>query len=153
MITVAGMLHERTLEHQIISSYYIDSYHISFAIRESRMYLTANSIKKDWIMKPQDILVLLKICVMPEDKWSIFDLSKSIYMSASEVHAAINRLETADLLFARKPKFASVEEFVVHLCRRLNHFAIHSASLLKAFQLIWKMATKTKEECRESLTF
>ncbi len=65
-------------------------------------------------MKPQDILVLLKICIMPEDKWSIFDLSESVYMSASEVHAAINRLEASDFLFGRKPKFSSVEEFVVH---------------------------------------
>ena len=65
-------------------------------------------------MKPQDILVLLKICVMPEGKWTISGLAESIGMSASEVHAAINRLETADLLFSRKPKVASVEEFIVH---------------------------------------
>ncbi len=78
------------------------------------MYVTANKIRESRIMKPQDILVLLKICVMPEDKWSIFDLAESIYMSASEVHAAINRLEASDLLFSRKPKFSSVEEFVVH---------------------------------------
>jgi hypothetical protein len=78
------------------------------------MYLIANNNKKERTMKPQDILVLLKICVMPEDKWSIFDLAESIYMSGSEVHAAVKRLETADFLFARKPKFASVEEFIVH---------------------------------------
>ena len=78
------------------------------------MYLIANNNKKDWIMKSQDILVLLKICVMPEDKWSIFDLAESICMSASEVHAAINRLESSALLFSRKPNSASVEEFVVH---------------------------------------
>lgn len=65
-------------------------------------------------MKPQDILVLLKICVMSEDKWSIAALAESIDMSASEVHAAINRLETADLLLSRKPKCSSVEEFIVH---------------------------------------
>lgn len=78
------------------------------------MYLISNNIKKDWIMKSQDILVLLKICVMPEDKWSIHELAESIYMSASEVHAAIKRLESSALLFSRKPNFASVEEFVVH---------------------------------------
>jgi DNA-binding Lrp family transcriptional regulator len=65
-------------------------------------------------MKPQDILVLLKICVMAEDKWSIAALAKSISMSASEVHAAIKRLENAGLLFSRKPKTASAEEFIIH---------------------------------------
>ena len=65
-------------------------------------------------MKPQDILVLLKICIMAEDKWSIASLAESIAISASEVHAAINRLESSALLFSRKPDFASVEEFVVH---------------------------------------
>lgn len=78
------------------------------------MYLTANNIRERWIMKPQDILVLLKICVMSNDKWSIFELAESIHMSRSEVHAAIKRLETAQLLFSRKPKFASVEEFIVY---------------------------------------
>lgn len=65
-------------------------------------------------MKPQDILVLLKICAMPEGKWCIHELAESIGMSGSEVHAAIKRLEKADLLFSRKPKITSVEEFIIN---------------------------------------
>ena len=72
-------------------------------------------------MKPQDILVLLKICAMSGSPWNIGILAESIAMSASEVHSAIKRLETSDLLrkdgkspYARNPNNASVEEFLAH---------------------------------------
>jgi len=72
-------------------------------------------------MKPQDILVLLKICAMSGKRWNIGSVAKSIAMSASEVHSAIKRLEKSDLLrkegkspYARSPNIASVEEFLAH---------------------------------------
>lgn len=66
-------------------------------------------------LKPQDIAVLLKILVT-EDGWTIAGLSKGLYLSASEVHAALGRTQKAGLFNSdqRKVNVLALEEFLVH---------------------------------------
>lgn len=68
------------------------------------------------IMKSQDILILLKIFLWEDDKWSIAEIARSIGMSASETHGAIKRSEKSGLYSAitKKPVIPALEEFIIH---------------------------------------
>ncbi|OIO61073.1 MAG: hypothetical protein COX57_04070 [Alphaproteobacteria bacterium CG_4_10_14_0_2_um_filter_63_37] len=50
------------------------------------------------ILKPQDIVVLLKIAALPQPGWSYAPLALELGMSSSEVHAGVKRLVAAGLL-------------------------------------------------------
>lgn len=50
-------------------------------------------------LKPQDVLVLLKLVAIGDRSWTYSALAGEIGMSASEVHAAIKRLAAAQLFF------------------------------------------------------
>ncbi len=67
-------------------------------------------------LKPQDILVLVKIFLIGNDSWKIEDIARSTGISKSEVHGAIKRLEAAKLLdsFSRRPIKAAMEEYLIH---------------------------------------
>src|SRR5665647_1061471 len=68
------------------------------------------------ILKPQDIVVLLKLIAMGTKEWSFASLAADLFMSPSEAHAGIKRA-TASRLFdeSRKmPVRKSLEEFLVH---------------------------------------
>ena len=43
------------------------------------------------ILKPQDILVLLKLAILDAEEWSYASLAKELFISHSEVHAGIQR--------------------------------------------------------------
>lgn len=49
-------------------------------------------------MKPQDIVVILKIGLLESDSWSQLTLAKSLYISQSEISESINRSKYARLL-------------------------------------------------------
>jgi len=49
------------------------------------------------MLKPQDIVVLLKVLSRQKEKWSYNELAVELDMSASEVHAAIKRALEAGL--------------------------------------------------------
>lgn len=73
------------------------------------------------VLKPQDILVLLKIVAMSEEKrasWSYASLALDIGMSPAEVHAGIKRLMAAKLgvrIDERfSPAFQALQEFLGH---------------------------------------
>ena len=51
-------------------------------------------------MKPQDILVLLKLSSLPLAEWSYQQLGEALCMSASEVHAALTRARASRLVDA-----------------------------------------------------
>ncbi len=57
-------------------------------------------------LKPQDILVLLKLIVLGDKSWSYNDLAYKLRMSPAEVHAALKRAIAAQLahLESNKPK-------------------------------------------------
>lgn len=67
-------------------------------------------------LKPQDILVLLKLAVHHGEAWSYGGLASSLKMSSSEVHAAIERATHAGLMSVqhRRPNRAALEELLVH---------------------------------------
>ena len=68
------------------------------------------------VLKPQDIVVLLKLAVLSDERWSYNTLAVSLGMSTSEVHAAVRRATQAGLMNAahRRPNRAALEELLVH---------------------------------------
>jgi DNA-binding Lrp family transcriptional regulator len=67
------------------------------------------------MLKPQDILVLLKLAVH-DSKLTYLELAHELGMSASEVHAAIRRAWKAGLLniSTYRPKRDALLEFLLH---------------------------------------
>jgi len=70
------------------------------------------------LLKPQDILVLLKLVAQGNQPWSYNGLAVELGMSPSEVHGAIKRAIAANLAveFDRliQPNFRNLEEFLIH---------------------------------------
>lgn len=66
-------------------------------------------------LKPQDIVVLLKLISLQED-WSYRSLAQALFMSVGEVHNALDRANRAQLFDAdhRRPRIQALEEFLVH---------------------------------------
>jgi len=67
-------------------------------------------------MKPQDVIVLIKLHIWDQGRWKIASLAKSIFLSPSETHAAIKRLGKASLFdpVHECPKIDAMEEFIIH---------------------------------------
>src|SRR5689334_20834062 len=77
------------------------------------------SVMKPAQLKPQDILVLLKLATRGEAAWSYPKIAAELGMSASEVHAAVGRAVLAKLAVADQPKGFRVHtqnllEFLIH---------------------------------------
>lgn len=70
------------------------------------------------ILKPQDILVLLKLVAIGDQPWSYNSLAVELGMSPSEVHAAIKRALQARLAVKIgdrvEPQRRNLEEFLAH---------------------------------------
>lgn len=68
------------------------------------------------MLKPQDLVVLLKLVVLKDAPWTIVGMAESLRMSASEVHAALSRSQNAGLYLSRKrkPSRAALREFLAH---------------------------------------
>jgi len=84
----------------------------SFAIRESRMSNMGMNLK------PQDVVVALKLCAYPGERPAMSIVASELGLSPSEVHGAINRLRGSRLLHGPalkdKPDISGLEEFLVH---------------------------------------
>ncbi len=70
-------------------------------------------------LKPQDVLVLLKLALQGDVAWSYPQVAAALGMSASEVHAAVKRAVAAKLAIAQEPRRIGVHsqnllEFLVH---------------------------------------
>lgn len=67
-------------------------------------------------MRPQDILVLVKMAVSPRTEWTYMGLAHDLSMSSSEVHAAIQRSGGVGLFNKkdRRPVTHALYEFIVH---------------------------------------
>jgi hypothetical protein len=79
----------------------------------------AKKIKKQPALKPQDLLLVLKLCANEHSQSMPYsELARSIGLTASETHAAVERAEMAALLrqdmFGRHPIKRNILEFVVH---------------------------------------
>jgi len=70
------------------------------------------------MLKPQDILFLLKLVAMGEKSWSYNGLAVELGMSPSEVHAAAKRALAARLAVRQddkiRPNIRNLEEFLLH---------------------------------------
>jgi len=67
-------------------------------------------------MRPQDIVVLLKIITIRSEDWYIKDIAYSLKMSQSEVSEALNRCKIAGLIDSKKRKvhLNSFKEFLIY---------------------------------------
>src|ERR1700737_976342 len=72
----------------------------------------------DMNLKPQDIVVALKLFGYPSGRPPISIVASDLGLSPSEVHGAIQRLRTSRLLHGPalkdKPNISGLEEFLVH---------------------------------------
>ena len=68
------------------------------------------------ILKPQDVLVLLKLVAIGNDFWSYSRLAGALWMSPSEVHAGVKRAVRARLASLQQecvvPNRRNLEEFI-----------------------------------------
>jgi hypothetical protein len=67
-------------------------------------------------LKPQDILILLKIVVLGDTSFRIIDLAHELDISPGEITMALERLRLSSLIAndKRKPNPASILEFLIH---------------------------------------
>jgi hypothetical protein len=69
-------------------------------------------------LKPQDILVALKLLRYGSHRPSFAEMARDLVMSPSEVHAAVKRAQAAGLLhgpeLANRPIVSALEEFLIH---------------------------------------
>ncbi|MBL8533514.1 MAG: hypothetical protein JNL33_06645 [Betaproteobacteria bacterium] len=70
------------------------------------------------MLKPQDVLLLLKIVARGPEPWSYSQLAWELGMSASEVHAGVRRTAESGLLHVDQgwgvPDARGLDEFLVH---------------------------------------
>jgi len=67
-------------------------------------------------LKPQDIVVLLKITALDGADWSYRGLAQELFISVGEVHNALDRATRAHLFdpVHKRPRAQALEEFLVH---------------------------------------
>jgi hypothetical protein len=70
------------------------------------------------ILKPQDLLVLLKLLALDHGDWTYAALAVDLGMSPAEVHAAVKRAQAARLAVERDgkivPAVSALNEFIAH---------------------------------------
>lgn len=81
-----------------------------FAIRE---------YNKNMILKPQDVVVVVKLCLIAQEPWTYQQLSAQLFLSSSEVHSAVRRAVAARLISdvhtgTGRPIRPAVVEFLLH---------------------------------------
>ena len=69
-------------------------------------------------LKPQDLLVLLKMVALGREPWSYNQLAYELGMSASEVHAGVKRAAHVGFMQVKEgwghPDVSALSEFLVH---------------------------------------
>jgi len=73
---------------------------------------------RQWVLKPQDLVVALKLHVLGADALSYAQLGRALHLSQFEAHAAVQRLMAARLVTRigsrTKPVVASLKNFLVN---------------------------------------
>jgi hypothetical protein len=73
---------------------------------------------RQWVLKPQDLVVALKLVTLQGARPSYASLAKQLRLSQFEVHAAVQRLLAARLAVERdgavRPSMAAVRAFVIN---------------------------------------
>ncbi len=85
-----------------------------FAICKPRTKLLYLAMKSHNGMRPQDVVLLLKILTLPGPVWQYRDLAASLYLSISEISESLNRSHIAGLIDESKRKVhrQSLMEFI-----------------------------------------
>lgn len=67
-------------------------------------------------MKPQDIIILIKLNIWKQGRWKIVSLANSVLLSQAETHAGVKRLIKSSLFdpVLEKVKKTEMEEFIIH---------------------------------------
>lgn len=70
------------------------------------------------VLKPQDLMVVLKLVVLKDRSLTYAQLARTLGMSASEVHASVGRAKAARLIRMQdgkpRPILAAVREFLLY---------------------------------------
>ena len=70
------------------------------------------------ILKPQDVVILMKLVVIGKGQWSYSRMAGALWMSPSEVHAGVKRIIKARLASVQQdrtiPNARNLEAFLVH---------------------------------------
>jgi hypothetical protein len=68
------------------------------------------------MLKPQDIVILLKLVTLGNRPWSYSTLAHELFMSPSEVHSGIKRAAASRLFNTQRnvPIMRALQEFLVH---------------------------------------
>lgn len=70
------------------------------------------------ILKPQDVVVALKLLGYDSSRPPFAQIARELWMSSSEVHAAMRRAQAAHLLhgpeLSNQPIVSALEEFLIH---------------------------------------
>lgn len=70
------------------------------------------------ILKPQDVVILMKLVAIGNGNWSYSRMAGSLWMSPSEVHAGVKRIIQARLASVQQdrtiPNARNLEAFLVH---------------------------------------
>ncbi|PZX19995.1 hypothetical protein LX69_00445 [Breznakibacter xylanolyticus] len=84
-------------------------------------------------MRPQDIVVLLKIIALRRDDWYNSDLAQSLKISPSEISEVLNRCKIAGLIDSKKRK-VNVNSFMEFLVYGLRYvFPTQPGAVVKGF--------------------
>ncbi len=88
-------------------------------------------MKKHNGMRPQDIVVLIKIISLQHTDWKNKDIANNILISASEVSEALNRCKIAGLIDSKK-KNVNINSFIEFLTYGLKYvFPVQPGSITK----------------------
>ena len=101
--------------------------YLQFANRESII----NCMKKHNGMRPQDIVVLIKIISLQQADWRNIDIANAILISPSEVSEALNRCKIAGLIDSKKRK-VNMNSFLEFLIYGLKYvFPVQPGAVVK----------------------
>ncbi len=101
--------------------------YLLFANRELKIVI----MKKHNGMRPQDIVVLMKIIAQSNNDWRNIDIANAIHLSPSEVSEALNRCKIAGLIDSKKRK-VNINSFVEFLIYGLKYvFPVEPGAIVK----------------------
>jgi hypothetical protein len=82
-------------------------------------------------MKPQDLVILLKIIILKNKEWKVTELASALFLSQSEVSKALERLVFSGLLDESKrvPSKNAIYDFIVNAVK--FSFPVRPGRLLK----------------------
>ena len=76
------------------------------------------SAGRQWVLKPQDLAVALKLVVLGRERLAYAALAKTMHLSPFEAHAAVQRLISAKLAVVMegrvRPAMAALRRFIVN---------------------------------------